>query len=98
MAEEQDELEISGEGVERKAIKAIDAAYRAWCPIKDERCALQMKEKPLRAKLLEKMHENEGNLAKDESGAILYRTSDDKVLRLKPGKDKLTIEDAEDDE
>ena len=44
------------------------------------------------------MHEHADDLAKDESGAILYRTSDDKVLRLKPGKDKLIIEDAEDDE
>lgn len=98
MPPETEELELTGEGVERKAVKSIDAAYRAWAPVKDERCALQTKEKPLRAKLLEKIHENEGDLAKDESGAILYRTSDDKILRLKPGKDKLIIEDAEDDE
>lgn len=94
-----EELPLTGEGVERKAIAAIDKAYRAWNSVKDKRIAIQNEEKPLKAALLSAFHNNEDKLPKDkDDGALLYRTSDDKILRLKGGKETLTIEDVEDEE
>ncbi len=96
MAKEQNELEISGPGVTPVRIRVIDNALDEYIPLKEKRCKLTPQEVAAKLKVIEKMHEHADKLGKNGDGSLVYRR-DDTLIVLKPGREKLSLRDANDD-
>lgn len=89
-----EDLGLTGTGVERVKIAAIDTAYRQYRPHKEAFVEATRKHNDARAKLLEKMDENWAKLPKDEAGAAFYITNDDYRITVEK-KEKLSIDKEE---
>lgn len=89
--ETQEDLGMSGPGVEAVRIKAIDKAIAEYVPIRDERIALSVLEKQAKKKLIDLVHANADVIGRSEDGAISYRTNEDILLTLTPTEEKLKV-------
>lgn len=91
-----DELGLTGKGVERVSIKAVDAAVAKYVAARDERMELTKKEVDTKTALITALRANKDKLGADAEGTIIYR-HDDMLVTLKHGKDELKVK-TEDDE
>lgn len=90
------ELGLTGKGVERVSIKAVDAAVAKYVLQRDERMALTKKEVEAKAALIAALRANKDKLGADAEGTIIYR-HDDLLVTLKHGKDELKVKTEGDD-
>lgn len=70
---EQEEIGLTGEGVERKRVRALDTAIDAWTVVKEKRMKLTEQEVEAKSKVRLLMEENELDR---------YRFDDDKEVVL----------------
>jgi hypothetical protein len=85
-----EELPLTGKGVERVSIKAIDAAVAKYVNARDARMALTKKEVEAKAVLIKALRDNKAKLGADAEGTIIYR-HDELLVTLKHGKDELKV-------
>lgn len=81
---------LTGKGVERVSIKAVDTAVAKYVKQRDERMALTKKEVEAKTALIKVLRENKDKLGADAEGTIIYR-HDDLLVTLKHGKDDLKV-------
>jgi hypothetical protein len=91
------ELGLTGKGVERVSIKAVDAAVARYVQARDERMALTKKEVDTKGALIAALRANTDKLGADAEGTIIYR-HDDLLVTLKHGKDELKVKTEGDDD
>jgi hypothetical protein len=91
------ELGLTGKGVERVSIKAVDAAVAKYVQARDDRMALTKKEVEAKAVLIGTLRANTDKLGADAEGTIIYR-HDDLLVTLKHGKDELKVKTEGDDD
>lgn len=89
--EQQEDLGMTGPGVEAVRIKAIDKAIAEYVPIRDERIALSVQEKAAKKKLIDLVHAHSKEIGRDDKGVITYQTNEDIVLTLTPTEEKLKV-------
>lgn len=87
----QEDLGMTGPGVESPRIKAIDKAIAEYVPIRDERIALSVQEKQAKKKLIDLVHANADKIGRGEDGSISYRTNEDILLTLTPTEEKIKV-------
>lgn len=95
MPPESDELNIPE--LDHKKIPALTAAVRKYHEHKTARCNALTEEKAAKATLLALMHKHSDDLAKGPNGELYYRTGD-LTAEVLPGKEKLKVQDASDEE
>ena len=91
-----EDLGLTGEGVERKKIAALDTAYRAYKPKRTAFSEASKAHVEAKKALMAKVHAHADQLPKDDAGNPFYVTSDDMRLTLELNE-KLSI-DAEETE
>jgi hypothetical protein len=91
------DLGLTGEGVERKKIAALDTAYRTYKPHRSKFSEASKAHVEQKKKLMAKIHEHADQLPKDEAGNAFYVTSDDMRLTLETAE-KLSIDVEESEE
>jgi hypothetical protein len=88
---------VEGPGVSPISIAAIDTAAEAYIKERDKRCAMTPREIAAKQKLIAVLHDNADKIGVDANGEIVYRY-DDFVVSLKPGKEKLKVYNAKEEE
>jgi len=83
--------------MERPTVKEIDVAAETYKTARDKRLAAGKKEVEAKRKLIDICWANKAALSKDSEGGYRY-AYDDMVVEIKPGKDKVRVHPAEDDE
>ena len=91
------ELGLTGKGVERVSIKAVDAAVARYVKARDERMELTKKEVDTKTALITALRDNKDKLGADAEGTIIYR-HDDLLVTLKHGKDELKVKTEDNEE
>lgn len=85
-----EDLGLTGPGVEREKIAALDTAYRNYKPHRQKFSEASKAHVEQKKKLMTKLHEHADQLPKDEAGNAFYVTSDDMRLTLE-STEKLSI-------
>ena len=95
--EKTQELGLTGPGVERVSIKAVDRAVDRYVAVRDERMELTKKEVEKKIELIAIMKEHKDKIGVDAEGSMVYR-HDDLLVTLRHGKDDLKVRTSEDEE
>jgi hypothetical protein len=95
--EKTEELGLTGPGVERVAIKAVDRAVERYVSVRDERMELTKKEVEKKVELIALMREHKDKIGVDKDGAMVYR-HDDLIVTLRHGKDDLKVRTSAEEE
>lgn len=96
-AKQPDLPAIEGAGVAPVRIRAIDKLADEYITVRDQRVQLTPQEVSAKQALIGALHKHADKLGTDPSGAIVYRY-DTIVITLEPGKEKLRVKNAEEDE
>jgi hypothetical protein len=91
------ELGLTGPGVERVTIKAVDRAVDRYVLARDERMELTKKEVEKKVELIAIMKEHKDKIGVDAEGSMIYR-HDDLLVTLRHGKDDLKVRTSEEEE
>lgn len=81
---------MTGKGVERVSIKALDLLVDKYVEARDERMALTKREVETADDLREGMHKYKDKLTVDKDGNIIYHY-DDQVITLNKSKEKIKV-------
>jgi hypothetical protein len=90
------ELGLTGPGVERVTIKAVDRAVERYVAARDERMELTKKEVEKKIELIAIMKEHKDKIGVDAEGSMIYR-HDDLLVTLRHGKDELKVRTSEEE-
>jgi hypothetical protein len=91
------ELPLTGKGVERVVIKAVDQRVSKYVRARDARMELTTKEVEAKTELIKAMRDNKEKISTDAEGTMIYR-HDDLLVTLKHGKDELKVRTEESEE
>lgn len=91
------ELPLTGKGVERVVIKAVDQRVSKYVRARDARMELTTKEVEAKTELIKVMRDNKDKISTDAEGTMIYR-HDDLLVTLKHGKDDLKVRTEESEE
>lgn len=96
-ADDTEGLGLTGPGVERLKIAALDTAYRNYKPHREKFAEASRAHVEQKKKLMEKLRNFASELPKDEAGNAFYVTSDDMRLTLE-SKEKLVLCEEDEEE
>lgn len=83
---------MTGTGVSPVRIPEVDKLAEAYVKERDKRLVLTPKEVIAKHNLIAALHAHEKEIGKQPDGTLVYRF-DEMVITLKPGKEKLKVED-----
>ena len=93
-AKKQPELNgMTGPGVERPEIPELDEAIDKFVKARDHAKLMKERSDAAETNVKKLMHEHKDTIGVDANGEIVYR-SDDEVVVLKPGQEKLQVKKA----
>lgn len=90
----QEELGLTGPGVEVPRIPAITKAVNEYLEIKDARCLLTPKEVKAKEKVVGLMKEHEDELRNPQTGNLQYPLDDERYIEIEPAKVTIKVRDS----